>query len=187
MIGGDCSVVWPWVKGSYHLPAPIYPILPSTIQQLRQIPRLEMIQFTGFPEKEHNPIALDDWNYWGSQQAFENNERAILIRTYHHYKPLTGQEEVFTHCRAYTAHRTNEEDGLIYRTKHVWDQYTDYEGVCVPANVLVRVYDAMQGGGGDGGRGGVVWTVPGRGLRLGEAAWEVLNAWRNPGELRGTG
>jgi hypothetical protein len=162
MFHGDDTIIWPWIRGAYHLPAPIYPIPSAELQRLHGAPWLELIQFTSFPENERNPTTADDWDYWGSKEAFENHERAILIRTYTNVD--TG--EIFTHCRAYSAHRIGIQEDLLYRAENVWDQYTDYRGRVVPPHILTKVYEATQES--------VVWLVPGRGLKMAEEGWEVL-------------
>lgn len=74
------------------------------------------------------------------------------------------------HCRSYAASYMHETKGKLYRAKNVWEEYTDYAGHCVPADILSRIY-TISGVRGD-------WVQPGRNLELAEEAWEVLTEWK---------
>ena len=145
---------------SCGLPAPIRDISSNTLAQLHAASSLETIQIPGRVENEW--FGKND-AYWGSRRCYEKDGRASLIRTY------TFGEEVFTHCRSYTAHHSVIDGGFIHQNEAMWEEHTDYAGIYVSADVLSAVYAAA----------GLyaAWTKPGRGLNLPTQAWDILRMW----------
>lgn len=158
------SINWSWNGEMRGLPSPVRQISKQALDRLRNAPQLLCIQPPGSVDREQPlPQEEDDWCYWGSERCFSGHGRATLIRTYHH-----SSGEIFTHCRTYSAHHSHIDEGIIYRSDDVWEEFADYEGGRVSAGTLARVYKIMGET--------VGWRVPKRGLAMPGGAWEVLRS-----------
>jgi hypothetical protein len=145
------------------LPEPIRAIRPEILQKIHQAKNLEVIQSPGLVDNEHTEY---DNEYWGSTRPAKNYDRFVLIRTY------CSSDGIFTHCRSFSSQFCHVTDGdqRVHRAQDVWEEYTDYKGECVPANILSAVYTALDSN--------VGWAVPGRGLEFPNAASKVLQRWK---------
>jgi hypothetical protein len=165
------TITWSTTTSTKSLPAPLRRISPSIYNQLINAPNLTTITFPSLLSNEINP----PHTFWGSQECFEAQKQVILIRTYVH----EDTEEVFMHVRSYSAMCSHIEDGLIYRSENVWEEFLGYwdgkELRDVSGEMLGSVYGFVRD---EEDRGKVGWTRPGRGLRLDERGWEILRRLR---------
>ncbi len=161
-LADDTTMQYTWGGEMGCLPCAIQPLSVTASEYLQHLPNLHQIQFPGTLSNEVQWLPSEyDWIDLKSPGSLN---KVFLIRTY------VRQGETFTHCRLYSAYYCHIEDGVVYRAQEVWEEYTDYMGHIVPANILSEIYNAA-------GKS-VAWFRPGRGLDICAGAWDVLKQWR---------
>lgn len=153
---------WPYDAFTRCIPAAVEPLPPSLLQQIASAPGLEFIRLNEIGSTEGNPA---DWQcpteYWTSEKALHNSERALLIRTYVSENGLT-----FTHCRGFNTREPGDKYADPRNVLSLWQEYSDFQGECVGTDLLNQVYVLL----GEPKE----WLETGRELALPSAAWELL-------------
>ncbi|WVW85413.1 hypothetical protein I302_107451 [Kwoniella bestiolae CBS 10118] len=150
-----------WDEEYQGLPAPMRTIPPSFLDDIHQSKNLKVVLFPTDPYEANYPGE----EFVPTEEILKKTGRAILIRTYT-TTDQHGNQDMFTHCRSYSAHHTHVTDSYAHHAQEVWEEYTDFNGKYVDPSILGKVYSTLGAEG--------MWIEGGRDLRMPSEAWEVL-------------
>lgn len=144
-------------------PHAIEPIPKLITAALETCPHLELVQQL---YNEEHEFVDDDWTSI-HRACDESHYSFILIGQYTFDAPASKGS--FYHLRHFSARAEMEYRRQIFHAHDVWTEYIDYQGKCPPADVLGRVYSAMENR--------TSWSRPDRQKTLSAAGLQVLGGW----------
>ena len=174
------------------------PISKEVWTALQKASTLEVVQFLFADNVDRRVVSVDRWKAQGIRgvvvRSFTHNgeelvhtrtltysveksvERSTEARAVGHPRRIIGKEE----C---TFQESSDQPGstlTVYTngTTLEWEDATHYDGLVVPLHVLtkMRTEAGVEAG---------AWQ--GRGVKVGEKAWDVLLAWKKESEKQKTG